>query len=471
MSFGIKSIFKFLLNTDGYNRLKLLLVSLSFFLIIGAYTVTRTLKDSFFVNIVGKEYLPLAKTISILILIPSILIFSKLVDMVRRHQLLYIYSLLYSIGGLTIAYFLSHPTIGLANTETSKYRFFGWIIYLFMEGYNPFLISLFWSFNHSITNPEESKTNYPVMVAASKLGGMITTTLACWFLTRTNAEGAQALSDVTNHQILLTGSSLMLLFVPALIYYFIRKVPGRYLHGYEAAYSFEKKQVIEHKKDESKGKTGVFSGLTLLLQSPYILGIFGTIFFWEVINSFVNIERIGVAKTAASSLSQQTSYLLNQDFWVHTIGIVITLLGTRTLIELLGERKSLALVPLCTGALLIYYFSAHSAAAMSLVYILIRAVNYAFASPLRESLYIPTTKEVKFKSKSWIDTFGVKVAKACGTNYIIVLSSIPEMLQSGFNIGFFSITILLWFITAQLLGRRFEVAVKNNEVIGAEIAS
>lgn len=470
MSLQFSDVFNFKLSSGVHDRLKLLFLSIVFFLVIGGYTIIRTMKDSLFVSIVGKEYVGWAKMWSIIILIPAILLFSKLVDIMRRYHLLYVYGLLYGIGGLVIAYYIAHPIIGLTNTVASKGRVFGWLIYFFLEGMNPFLVSLVWSFSHSITSPDEAKVNYPLMVAASKLGGMLTAGLACLFLARAMPVGKELVTDIFNHQVILAISSLFIIAIPIILYIFVRKVPGRFLHGYEAAYQAEKKAKTEqppHRTIRAYMKD-MFSGLILLVRYPYSLGIFGVMFFWEIVNVFLNLERIGVAQKTAMNMSGQTYFMLYQDFWVHAVGIVITLMGTRTFLRLLGERKSLIMVPFVIGFLLICYLSLQSAAMLSFVFILTRSINYAFASPLRESLYIPTTKEIKFKSKSWIEAFGVKVAKGVGGTYVTLMAGLSETMIFATGITFFSIIIGLWAITAQLLGRRFEKAIARGEVIGLE---
>jgi AAA family ATP:ADP antiporter len=465
----LRNIFKFLLEVEPHERLKVLLLTISFFLIIGGYTVAKELKDSLFVSIVGKEYIPWAKILSMVILIPPILLYSKLVDLMRRYQLLYVYTLVYSIGLFAIAYFLAHPVIGLNNAVPSKYRFFGWIIYFFIEGYSPFVVSLFWAFANSITSPEAAKNNYPLMIAGSKVGGMCMTGFCLWLLQRSSVTGEHLFSDVTNHQILLGVSGALLLFVPWVIRFLMAKVPGRYLHGYEAAYKVEKQRATHTTPTTwTQSFLSMMSGLTMLMRYPYVMGIFGMIFFWEVVNVVFGYERLSVGQAGALSISDYSRFLFEGVFFVHAAGFVIVLFGTKALINLLGERRSLMLIPTLTGILLIYYLTSKSVTAVLVVYVLIRSLNYAFAYPLRESLYIPTTKDMKFKSKSWIDAFGAKVAKSCGSYYNVFLEHLAPGLVGLTNVAFFSSLIGLWVITAHLLGRRFEKAVASNEVIGAQ---
>ncbi len=80
------------------------------------------------------------------------------------------------------------------------------------------------------------------MVSGSKLGGMFTAGLAWLFVTMRNPLAASLNSDVASHQLLLVGSSILLLIVPVVIILMMKKVPGKYLHGYEAAYKVEKEQ-------------------------------------------------------------------------------------------------------------------------------------------------------------------------------------------------------------------------------------
>ena len=301
--FSLHALYNKLVYIKKDERVKVLLLSLSFFCIIGTYTVVRTLKDSLFMSIVGgKESLAVAKLWSMILLIPAILLFSKLVDVMRRAQLMTLYSVIYGVGGLVIGYFITHPTIGLPNTEQSVDRIFGWLLYFFMDGFNPFVVGLFWSFSHSITSPSAAKSNYPIMVAASKFGGVVATTFACWWLRRIDpVTGQQLLSDAFNHQILFYMTSGLLLVVPVLIALMIYFVPSKTMHGYEAAYKFEKQHAKEEKQPAASWWDALkknLEGLTLMVKYPYVMGILGVVSFWEVVNVYVNIERVVVAGAA-----------------------------------------------------------------------------------------------------------------------------------------------------------------------------
>lgn len=453
--------FKFF-RMEREERLKLIILSFSFFLIIGAYTLVRELKSSMFMGIVGKEYIPLARMLAMLLLIPATLFYSFLVDKMRRYQLLYFYSIIYGLAGLFFVYFVGHESIGLPNTETSPYRLFGWFFYFFIEIFSPFVISVFWAFANSVYDPEGAKNNYPTLVSASKAGGMLTAGVA-WAFFNGSMFAGYALSDVQGHQLLLGFFALLAFLIPVTVYFLIKKVPKKYLHGYEAAYRVEREKEKRHEE-----KVGIFSGLTLLIKCPYILGIFGMLFFYEVVSTVLSYHRLGVAQDTAVGISGVSGFLFKVAFIQQFFGIIISFLGTRTLLHLFGERICLLIVPGIAALILIYFTLTYTPTAIIVSLVLIQAINYAFAQPVRESLYIPTLKDIKFKSKSWIDAFGSRFAKSIGSGFIMTYQNLGPTLFLPLHAVFFGSIILCWSATAFLLGKRYNQAIKNNEVIGFE---
>jgi len=395
-------------------------------------------------------------------LILPILLYSKMVDKVRRYYLLITYSSLYAILSLVFVFFLGHPTIGLGNTNQSFYRLFGWLFYLFIEGYSPFVLSVFWAFANSITSLEESKNNYGLMVAGSKLGGMCTAAFA-WALFSSQAiPFIGNFSGVAKHQIILLVSTLFLMFIPITILLLMHKVPGRYLRGYEAAYKIEKLR-----GKHGKTQTGVFAGLKMFMKYPYVLGIFCMVFFYEILSTVLRYSILGIAESTSSSVSDISGFLFKWVFIMHATGFCIALFGTSILLKKLGIRMCLLLIPASTGFVLLCFVLNSTTTVLMSAFILMKAIYYAFSWPVREALYIPTIKEIKFKSKSWIDAFGSKLAKSTGSTFNIFAEGLGPFLFVPTISLFFAFIISIWFIAAWLLGNRFDRAVKNNEVIGS----
>lgn len=459
------SLFDRLFMVNREDRKKLLFLGIIFFLIIAGYTLARELRDAVFSRVVGKDYYPHAKILSMFALIVPMLLYSRIVDKMRRYQVLSVCSAFFGIGGLVFAYFIGHSSIGVTNTQTSPYRVLGWLFYFFVESYAPFVVSVFWAFANSVNSPESARRNYGLMVAGSKLGGVLSAAFGWLLFTWIATQPFSVQYDALSIQLVCVIASLLLLVVPLFVWVFIRRIPGQDLHGYEAAYQVEKKRSDEHKED-----TGFFSGLTMLLKYPYVMGIFGMVFFYELIFTVISYIRLGEA-AKHPTLALQCRYLFGTILITHTISFFISVLGTRFLLERFGERICLLMAPAISALLLLYFVLTMTPESFVIAFSALKAVNFAFFWPVRESLYIPTVKEVKFKSKAWIDGIGVKISKGGGSlfNGTVVASRMSS--SAGLFpvlIAFFVPAIFLWFIVAYLLGKRFDEVVANNEVVGYE---
>ncbi len=464
MSFSLSNKFRSLWEIDKGERLKTWFLGTTFFLIIFSYTLIKELKDSVFMGIIGsKTYVPVAKVMTIFALIPLVFLYSKMVDNVRRYQLLCYCASIYAFLGFLCTYMVGHPTIGIGNGATGANRIFGWVFYFFVETFSPFVLSVFWAFLNSVSDPKAAKKNYGILIAFSKVGGMASAGIGWIFLYYSGWFYSIGFSDVGMIQILLLLSSITLLLVPVTIMAMMKKVPGQYLHGYEAAYKFEKKQ-----SKAGKEQTGMFSGLAMLLKYPYTFGIFGLVLFYEVISSVLSYQRLGMAQEVGCGVAGVSCFLLGLSFAVHCVGFFISFFGTRSLVSALGERLSLLVVPISMGTLLFYYTFSTSPYSLLVCFVVVRAIYYAFNQPITEALYIPTVKAVKFKSKSWIDTFGKKMAKGVGSVFNGVSSLFGQAWFQVVHAGLFGGVILLWVGVAYFLGITYHRAIKNQKVIGSE---
>ncbi len=474
MKSQLKSIFAPLLEANKYDRLKLLLLSGCYAMIIGSYSILKPIKNPVFFNIVGKEWQPFSRFFSIPFLILGILIYSKLVDRLRRYQVLIFFLSFYAITNLIFAYILQHPVYGLHNTNLSCWRFLGWTFYFYLDLYHGFVLSAFWAFTHSINSPEAAKKSYGIMVAFSKIGGIATPLLAAaWLRGHSNYLSISILITVTTF--LLSAAILMILQIK-------RKVPGYLLHGYEAAYQLEKErgkiaQKVEKKEKEllerkeinysqyffNKIKSNfnsVFGGIKLMIMEPYVFGIFLTVFSYEAISAMLDYQmNIMISVAKQNNVVSMSSFILYYTATFQGLGLILALFGTAFLLKHLDVKICLLVMPIATillaGGLMLF----PSLTTIFIVMVILRALQYGFNYPTREILYIPTVKDIKFKSKAWIDSFGRGFSKLSGSTCNIFFQTT----------GSFNVTLILssmWIFVAMLVGKKYTQTVAANEVIG-----
>lgn len=441
-------------------KLKVAFLSLTFLLMMACLVIWRPLKIAIFSKTVGASFIPDAKLYSLFILIPLILLYSRLVDWLRRHQLLYCFAGFHAIGGLIFYFLLSHPVYGIANTEISSSRWVGWAFYCFMESFDAFFSTTFWSFADSVNTLQDAKNYYGFFVSGSKIGGIVSAGLLYFILKATPAEAQFSLLPNT----LLIGS--LLLFGAALsIYFLIKKVPDNYMHGYKAAYKLEKQRKYEPQGFLS-GLRSAVDGLFIIVRNPYVLGIFSLVIFYEVINVIFDYHVALEADAAHATVGGMTAYYAMYYLVMNLIGLVVSFFGTTPILRSIGFRFSLFLFPLLCFFLVLTTLVFPVAGIFFVVSVCLRSFNYAFNHPTREILYIPTTKDIKFKAKAWTDAFGSRIAKSFGSLVNVSLKgSTPTVIlvsSMSLSLGLTS----MWIIVVYFLGKKLQHAIDHKTVIG-----
>lgn len=434
------------------NIIKITLLAFYFFFVFGSYTLFKDLKDSIFMITVGTKYIPQVKAISLFLMIPLVLFYSWLSIKITRKNLMILYSLIYGIGGLLITYFINDPQIGLSNTISNPYRLFGWFTYLFLEGASPFLVSLSWSFLSSISHPNNIKNSYLIMTIMSKLGGAIFACIA-WIYANKIYILSSVCSDVGLYYFIMKIASIGILLLPIIIITMSHLLPKNELIGY-------------NKEGDNNNKENVNNfGLLALIKNSYVFGIFGMVFFWEIINFIFNNLRLNTAFNNSNNIAQISAYLFQSTMFMHLIGLLFVIFGTSIFVRKLGERISLLLIPILTGIIIFTFIFCQNPLLISIIYPFIGAINYSLSRPLRESLFIVTSKNIQFSTKQWIDSFGTKFSKTCGSLYTIILQYIPIQVVFSFQIGFFIILFSSWILLAYSLGKKWKEAIDNNKII------
>ena len=442
-------------------RLKVSLLSLTFLLMMACNVIWRPLKMAFFSKTVGAALIPDAKLLSLFFIIPLILIYSKLVDWLRRHHLLYIFNIAHGVGGVIFYILLSHPVYGIANTQVDSSRFLGWAFYFFMESFNAFLSTSFWAFADSINNPKDAKNYYGFIVSGSKIGGMVSAAIFYLVLTMASFQDKVLLPNA-----LLVGS-LMLLGAALTVYQLVKKVPENKMHGYEAVYQLEKQRV--------KTKIGFwgsikssFEGLILILKNPYVLGIFAIVACYEIIIAIFDYRMALQANSANPTTGSLTAFYALYHVYYNALGLIVSAFGTTFILKKMGFRFALFVFPLFSITLLLITYLFPVPGTLFITLVSLRAFNYALNHPTRETLYIPTTKNIKFKAKTWTDAFGSRIAKSSGSvinkAFNKITPSLALTLSMGLSLGLTS----MWLIIVYFLGRTLQNAIDTKTVIGKE---
>ncbi len=433
-------------DLQGDELKKFILLAAGFFFIIGSYWPMRTLKDSFFINMVGPTWQPYVKMISLAIFFPVVLIYAKLVDMFSKRNLIYVVLGFYGVLGLVFVALLNHPTIGLQNQVTSPYRLVGWFFYVYAETYISLIMSLYWSYASDITSPESAKKGYGLIIFGTQLGGVLLMFLG-------NVLSADTAQYAHRAPLILFISICMFLGIALMTFLLQSLISKKNLESYSDSKGSGAPKILKN--------VGFIEGLKTILVHPYVIGVFGLIFFHELISTVMNYQMLLLISKTFSNGGLVNKFLFEYNFCVQLIACLFGLFGTSFFQRRFGIKFCIVTYPLLLGGSIVSYLFYPTLGTIFYVMLIAKAINYAFNQPAKEVLYIPTSRDIKYKSKAWVDMFGARLAKATGSAF--------DATFSGILIGLPSVIIMscigCWVLVANLLGNRFQKAIKNNEII------
>ncbi|MDD5072559.1 MAG: Npt1/Npt2 family nucleotide transporter [Candidatus Omnitrophica bacterium] len=445
-------------NFTREELIRALLLGAAFALIIGTYWTLRPLKDALFKTcIIGEgchkdaSPLALAKMISVAVLIPVVMLYSRLVDRFKRQSLFYVIGGVLICGLLIFSFLFNHPTLGLDNKVASSGRLLGWAWYVFVEAYGSLLIALFWAYASDSIDAESAKKSFFLIVMFGQFGGIIgpqSTDLPVYFGFR-NCAPLIVLCAVNT----------------AIVVLIIRQFALR-LSRQVVPVPAEKMHLPDNKKG---GGASFIEGLRLLVTDKYLFGIFLVISFYEIIVTIFdfNFKRLAF-QSAVGDVS--TARLLG-DFGtaVNSVSFICLALGIGNVQRKLGMKMALCAMPFIIGMMVIGFKLSPSVSILFWIMVAGKALNYALNSPSLKQLYIPTSEAAKYKAQAWIEMFGSRSAKACGSG-VNALLKVFQARAGGAVAGFamyvtfassFSVVLLVfWFFVALSLSKEYDRRVK-----------
>ncbi len=424
-------------------RKKFSTLAVLFGITIGVYWLLRPIKDSVFMTMVGIDYQPVVKMLSALVMVPLIMIYSKLVDLLSPHRLLYGLTLFYAIVAVIFAILILNPLTGIDNTVADPMRFLGWAFYLFVESFGVIMITLFWSFVSDTTTPEAAKRGYATIIIGAQSGGIAGPLL-----------GKYMTKWVGTSYAIMAGVAVLCL-LPFFIYYYMHHTSQAQMKGFHG----EAKKPLE-----GKVKTGFMEGFRLLITKPYLLGILAVVAFYNVTITILDFQFKALASASYTGHALGV-YLSDYAIWTNVIALIAVVFGIDRIGRALGLGKTLMLLPLMIGiALVALAFNPLLSVGFG-VMVFCKGINYALNQPAKEQLYIPTTKETKYKGKAWIEIFGNRASKGLGS---LINSSRKTLGAEGF-IWFSLLTSLglisVWLAAALFLGKTHAKAIQEDRPV------
>ncbi len=398
-----------------------------FFCVLGGYFAVRPVRETVG-TILGRDRvanLYVATWIASLAIVP---IYGAIVAKVRRSVFL---PLIYGFVAVALA------IVGGVLQNQPKSVAFGQFFYVFISVLSLFLVSVFWSFLVELFDSGQAKRLFPVIAAGGTAGalvGPLFTDLAA--------------RSIGSGGILYVGATLFALAVvlQAILIRLWKSGPEPNQERDEAHYQ---------SRDRALGGNPL-AGVTLVLRSPYLLGIAAYVALLATANTFLYFEQLRLVATTFADTQTRTSVFARIDWIVQSLTILAQLFITGRIASRLGLVVLLTIIPVAIffGFLALSIWNTFML--LAVVIVLRRSGEYAFVRPGREMLWTPMSKETKYKAKNFVDVPVYRGADAAVAQLQRAIEGAGFGVQTAALLG--ALAAVLWAVNGWWLGRRYDSA-------------
>ena len=340
---------------------------LLFFFMWAGYFAVRPVRETI-ATIIGRDQtadLWIVTSLASILIIP---LYGSVVAKFRRSVFL---PSIYGVAALVLAF------TGFALRGDQIDPVVGKAFYVFISVVNLFLLSIFWSFLLELFDMNQSKRLFGVIAAGGSAGALAGPFISFLLVER-----------IGNSGVLFVGAA----------FFFAAIVCQR------ALLKIWSSRAREGAKGEERPLGGnIFAGVTLLLKSPYVLGIALFVVFISTVNTILYFEQLRLVEVNYPEITDRTRIFAGVDWIVQTLTVLSQIFLTGRIAKRFGVIALVTAIPLIMVVGFILLAATGTLAMLMVVVIGRRAMEYAFVRPGREMLWSPLDKETKYKAKSTVD--------------------------------------------------------------------
>ncbi len=421
----------------GGEGVSVLVLFANVFLILTAYYVLKVVREALTIGGIElfgfqgdeiKAYLPAVMMVLLIGIVPA---YGRLVNAVSRVRLL---NLTMAFTMLTlVGFWLWGRAAGVGTA-------IGLSFYVYLGIVNVFLVAQFWSFANDVYTETQGNRLFAIIALGQSMGAVLGPRIAAF--------GTDRIFDLLLISAALFGACLAL-------YHVSNRLAGSPEPESAAAEPVAAEGPGEHER----------SGFGLVLRKPYLLLIALMILVSNVVNTTGEYILANAAKrhaeatvTALSAeredeVAEEVRTRLAEDpaldpatvredvrasllklersseigrfygrffFWVNLIGVLTQMFLVSRILKFAGIRAALFALPLVA-------FGGYLAIALTSSLVVLRvaktaenSLDYSLQNTVKQALFLPTTRDEKYKAKAAIDTFFVRLGDTISAALVFV---------------------------------------------------
>lgn len=408
-----------------------LLLMFSVFLLLTAYYIIKVVREPLILAGGGaelKSYTSAAQAVLLLFLIPAYGAFASRVNRVR----LITGMTLFFISNLVIFYLLA-----LARVPGLGVAFYVWV-----GIFNLMVVAQFWSFANDVYAPEQGKRLFAIVGFGQTLGAILGAVAA-----------RQLIGPLGINQLMLVAAGILLGYLAL-----TRTVNRRVLRPAVAGGA---RAAAEAPLDRR-------GGFELVLRDRYLLliGLLLLVLNFVNTNGEYLLGKVVTQEAGRLAAAGVTGGLPAADFekryigafyadyftWVNAVTSFVQLFLVSRVMQRFGVRAALYVLPVVA-------FGGYSLLAIAPVLALVRmakigenSLDYSLNNTARHALFLPTSREAKYKAKAAIDTLFVRAGDLLSAGLVFMGAAWSLQLRDFALVNL--ALVLVWLLILVGIGRR-----------------
>ncbi len=425
-----------------------LLLTLNLFFVLSSYYAAKVLREPLILTGGGAEVKSYLSAIMVFLLLGAVKLYAVLAEKFPRRKLINIVNIFF-IGCMIVFYLLAQAGLTSFFTIGGVEFGLGVLFFLWVGMFNVMVVAQFWSFANDIYTPQEGKRLFAIVAFGASSGAVA----GSWI--------AGQLIDVLG---------LYQLLIAASVFLGLSLIITNIVDQREKLRGVAKKSAGAMEEEPAMDKDGAFK---LVFSNKYLLMIAVLILIlnWVNTNGEYILGRM-VSETAQNLAAQQGPDFSEGDYigkfygnfftGVNFLGMVIQLFLVSRILKYFGIRIAILILPVIAmgGYMILAFFPI-----LNIVRWMKTAENatdYSLQNTVRHALFLPTSREEKYKAKQAIDSFFHRSGDVFSALLVFVGVSFLDFSTKGF--AFVNIALVaVWIWLAVQIGKENQVRVAASE--------
>jgi AAA family ATP:ADP antiporter len=402
-----------------------LLFTLDLFLLLGAYYMLKTAREALILTQGGAEVKSYSAAGQALVLLAIVPLYGAFASRVRRVRLVTGVMLFFASN---LAIFIVFGRMGFRE---------GIAFFLWVGIFNVMVIAQLWALANDLYTQRQGERLFPLLGLGASLGAWV------------GAVGATRLIRVAGPYGLMSAGAMLLILCAALTAWLH--------HRHIAKEPLQARQIAE----QPLSKEG---GFHLVFRDRYLMLIAALVVLLNIVNTsgefllskLVITQAVQAFPGAAMAAARERfigEFYGSFFGWVNITGLVLQSFFVSRIFKAIGPGGALFIDPIIA---LVGYSVILVAPVLGLVRalkILDNSCDYSIQNTARQALYLPTSREAKYKAKAAIDAFCMRFGDVLQAGVVYVGTRLGFMVSSfaALNLGF--TVIWIWLVT--VLARRY----------------